>query len=135
MTNDYCPDFGGKLMQKNWERLRDAVVVLAGAGPAKQRLLHAYQKHLADFEAEDLPRELRAPYSAVSDALHRVPRTGTCDTLSASVLKMSEDEAGRHAQEIVRIFGDLSDPQALARQERVLRAVPDEPVPAMLSRA
>jgi hypothetical protein len=48
---------------------------------------------------------------------------------------MSEDEAGRHAQAIVRIFGDLSEPQPLARPATVLRAVPDESIPAMLSRA
>jgi len=122
-------------MQTSWERFREAAVVLAGAGPVKQRLLLAYQRHLADFKLDDLPRELRASYSQLSDALHRVPRTGTRDAVSASVLKMSEDEAGRHAQEIVRIFGDLSEPQPLARPATVLRAVPDESIPAMLSRA
>jgi hypothetical protein len=122
-------------MQTSWERFRDASVMLAGAGPIKQRLLQAYQRHLADFATEELPRELRGPYAALADALHRVPRTGTCDTVSASVLKMSEDEAGRHAQEIVRIFGGLSESQAPARPATLLRAVPDETVPALLSRA
>lgn len=122
-------------MQTSWERFRDAAVVLAGAGPVKQRLLQAFQRHLADLEADELPRELRAPYSELSIALHRVPRTGTRDAVSASVLKMSEDEAGRHAQEIVRIFGDLSESQAPARPATLLRAVPDETVPALLSRA
>ncbi len=122
-------------MQTSWERFRDAAVLLAGAGPIKQRLLQAYQKHLTELESEDLPRELRAEFSLISDALHRVPRTGTCDTVSASVLKMSEDEAGRHAQEIVRIFGGLSEAHVPVRPATVLRAVPDETVPAFLSRA
>jgi hypothetical protein len=122
-------------MESSWECFRDAAVVLAGAGPIKQRLLNAYQKYLTGIETEDLPRELRAPYSLLSDALHRVPRTGTRDTVSASVLKMSEEEAGRHAQEIVRIFGGLSETHASARPATLLRAVPDESIPAMLSRA
>jgi hypothetical protein len=122
-------------MQTIWERFRDAAVLLAGAGPIKQRLLHTYQKCLADVTIDDLPRELRAPYLQLSAALHRVPRTGTCDTVSASVLKMSEEEAGRHAQEIVRIFGGLSDSPVPVRQATILRAVSDEPVPALLSRA
>jgi hypothetical protein len=122
-------------MQTSWERFRDAAVLLAGAGPIKQRLLHAYQKHLAGLETDDLPRELRTHYSELSDALHRAPRTGSCDSVSASVLKMSEDEAGRHAQEIVRIFGGLSEAHVPARPATVLRAVPDESVPAFLSRA
>lgn len=122
-------------MLTSWDRFRDASVVLAGAGPVKQRLLHAYQKHLADLLADELPRELRATYSALSDALHRVPRTGSCDNVTASVLKMSEEEAGRHAQEIVRIFSGLSESQAPTRPATLLRAVPDESVPAILSRA
>jgi len=50
-------------------------------------------------------------------------------------LKMSESEAGQHAQEIVRIFGGLSESHVAARPATVLRAVPDESVPAFLSRA
>jgi hypothetical protein len=48
---------------------------------------------------------------------------------------MSEGEAGRHAQEIVRIFGGLSEAHAPSRPATLLRAVPEEPVPAFLSRA
>jgi hypothetical protein len=122
-------------MQTHWERFRDASVALAGCGPVKQRLLHAYQQYLADLAPEELPRELRQPFSTLAAALHRAPRAGSRDSVSASVLKMSEEDACRHAQDIVRMFGGLTEPQAAVRPATLLRAVPDDPIPALLSRA
>jgi hypothetical protein len=122
-------------MPTHWERFREASVSLAGCGPVKQRLLHAYQQYLADLSPEELPRELRLPFAALTAALHRAPRAGSRDAVSASVLKMSEEDACRHAQEIVRMFGGLMESQAPARPATLLRAVPDDPVPALISRA
>jgi hypothetical protein len=123
-------------MQTSWERLRDAVVVLAGSGPVKQRLTDAYQEHLCDVAPDELPRELRAPYSAVVTAMQSAPRTGSLDAVSASVRKMSEADAARHAQAIVRVFAGLSDAPAVNRPATVLRAVPlDDEIPAILNRA
>lgn len=119
-----------------WERFRDASVVLAGGGAVKPRLLQAFQAHLVEISPEDLPREWRAPYSALSNALHSGQRAGSLDAVSASVRKMSEAEAARHAQDIVRIFGGLSEVQPASRSATLLRAVPDgDPVPAFLNRA
>jgi hypothetical protein len=123
-------------MRDQWERFRDASVVLAGGGPVKPRLLHAFQEHLADLSPEDLPRELRGQYAALTAALHSGRRTGTLDAMSVSVLKMSEADACRHAQDIVRIFGDLNEFGAAYRPAAVLRAVPDrDDLPAFLNRA
>jgi hypothetical protein len=70
------------------------------------------------------------------DALQNSRRTGSLDAVAASVLKMSEAEAGRHAQSIVQIFAALHEPPALARATAVLRAVADDDeVPAFLNRA
>jgi hypothetical protein len=119
-----------------WERFRDASVVLAGGGPVKPRLLQAFQGHLSDLSPDELPRELRGSYSAVAAALRSGQRTGTLDAVSVSVLKMSEAEACRHAQDIVRIFGGLTETQPVTRPATVLRAVPDgDAVPAFLNRA
>jgi len=120
-----------------WERFRDASVVLAGGGPVKPRLLQAFQGHLSDLSPDELPRELRGPYSAVAAALRSGQRTGTLDAVSVSVLKMSEAEACRHAQDIVRIFGGLNENQPSIRPAAMLRAVPDDgdAVPAFLNRA
>jgi len=124
-------------MQTNWERFRDAAVVLAGGGPVKQRLLQAYQEHLADLIPDDLPRELRGPFSTLTTALQASQRTGSLDAVSASVRKMSEAEASRHSQAIVRMFSSLQESAlSAARPAALLRAVPDDdPIPAFLNRA
>lgn len=123
-------------MQTNWERFRDAVVILAGGGPVKQRLTDAYQAHLHDLDADDLPRELRGPYSALVTALQSGQRVGTLDAISATVRKMSEADAARHAQSIVHMFAGLQEPAA-ANRPAVLRAVPspEDEIPAFLNRA
>ena len=123
-------------MQTNWERFRDAVLVLAGSGPLKQRLTDAYQVHLRDFAPDDLPRDLRSLYSAVVTALQSSQRTGSLDAISAAVRKMSEADAAQHAQAIVRVFAGLNEAPAVSRPATVLRAVPlEDEVPAFLNRA
>jgi len=123
-------------MHSHWERFREATLILAGSGSVKQRLAEAYQKHLQDLDPQDLPRELRAPLKDLIDTMQRGKRTGSLDAIAASVLKLSEAEAARHSQAVVRIFASLHEPSPAARAASVLRAVPadDEP-PAFLSRA
>jgi hypothetical protein len=123
-------------MQTSWEQFRDAVVVLAGGGPVKQRLTEAYLGHLRDLDPEDLPRDLRGPYATLVAALQSSQRTGSLDAISASVRKMSEADAARHSQAIVHMFASLQEPPAASRPATVLRAVPsDDEVPAFLNRA
>jgi hypothetical protein len=123
-------------MQTNWESLRDAVTVLAGAGPVKQRLLDAYQRHLRNLDPAGLPRELRGTYTSLLDALQSAQRAGSLDAIAASVRKMSDMDAARHAQAIVQLFAGLNEPHGQARPASPLRAVPDDDdIPAFLNRA
>jgi len=123
-------------MQTSWERFRNAAVVLAGGGPVKQRLTEAYQGHLRDVSPDDLPREIRSSYLSLVTALQSSQRTGSLDAVSASVRKMSEADAARHAQAIVHMFAGLHEPQPSSRAAALLRAVPsDEDIPAFLNRA
>lgn len=122
-------------MLTTWERLRDAVTVLAGHGPVKQRLAEAYQNHLRMLDPDDLPRDLREPFDSLASALQSAPRVGSMDSVAASVRKMSDHEAARHAQAIVHLFAGLHEPPAALRAA-VLRAVPsDDEIPAFLNRA
>jgi hypothetical protein len=125
-------------MQTNLERFRNAALVLAGSGPLKQRLAEAYHAHLASLAADDLPRELRDRYLALAAALHSTQRTGTLDSVSASILKLSEAQACEHARSIVVMFSSLheSTPAAASRPATLLRAVPDDQeIPSFLNRA
>lgn len=123
-------------MQTNWEQFRDAVTVLAGGGPVKQRLTEAFQRHLRNLDPEDLPRDLRGPYGVLVAAMQCGPRVGALDAVSASVRKMSEADAARYAQSIVHMFAGLQEPPA-ANRPAALRAVPDaaDEIPAFLNRA
>jgi phage tail tape-measure protein len=125
-------------MQTNLERFRSAALVLAGCGPVKQRLAQAFHAHLGTIATEELPRELRERYSMLASALHSSQRTGTLDSVSASILKMSESQACQHAQSIVLMFSSLHEamPVIANRPATLLRAVPDEQeIPAFLNRA
>lgn len=123
-------------MSTSWERFRDAAVVLAGGGPVKQRLADAYQGYLRDLDPEDLPRDLHGTYGLLVTALQSGQRIGTLDAVAASVRKMSEAEAARHAQSIVQMFAGLQEP-LLSSRPAALRAVPDadDEIPAFLNRA
>jgi hypothetical protein len=125
-------------MQTSLERFRNAALVLAGSGPVKQRLAQAFHGHLGTLAVDELPRELRERYSALAAALHSSQRTGSLDSVSASILKMSEAQACEHAQDIVLMFGSLNEapPVVASRPTTLLRAVPDEQeIPAFLNRA
>ena len=126
-------------MQTSLERFRNAALVLAGSGPVKQRLAQAFHGYLGTLAVDELPRELRERFSALATALHSAQRTGSLDSVSASVLKMSEAQACEHAQAIVLMFSSLHEapPVVVAsRPATLLRAVPDEPeIPAFLNRA
>jgi len=123
-------------MQTDWECFRDAVVLLAGGGPVKQRLADAFQVHLKNLDVDSLPHDLRGPFCELVAAVQNGQRVGALDAVSASVRKMSEVEAARHAQSIVHMFANLHDPTAANRPAalRVVQDVDDE-IPAFLNRA
>jgi hypothetical protein len=128
----------GDVMQTNWERVRDAVVVLAGSGPLKQRLADACLKHLGGIELDALPRDVRGEFAELNAALQSGSRTGRLSPVAACVLKMSEAEAARHAARIVAIFAGLHEQHPALpanRSATLLRAVPDDDLPAFLNRA
>jgi len=126
-------------MRTDWERFRDAIVVLAGSGPLKQRLVDACLKHLGEIDIEALPRDVRGEFAELNAALQGGPRTGGLNPVAASVLKMSEADAARHAQRVVAIFAGLHElhpAHPANRSVALLRAVPnDDDLPAFLNRA
>lgn len=116
-------------MDDNWGRFRDAAMVMAGQGPIKQRLIHACRQHLTDIEPEELPHEVRADFDRLHSAISSARAAGVRDQIEASILKMSESEAGRHGVSIVMMFAALSSRQLRTHSVRAappLRAVSGE---------
>jgi len=113
-------------MSSAWENLFAATVVLASAGPIKQRLIEAYTDHLAKLSDDELPRELRDDYGQLAQQLSRVQPMRGESAVQATVRKMSDAEAGNVAQRIVGMLATLTRLQTQTRP--MLRAVnaPDD---------
>lgn len=126
-------------MPSNWEHFRRAAAVLVGPGPVKQRLADAYLRHLRAVDANALPAEIHPNFLELAAALSSVRATGGLNAVEASVRKMSEPEAGKHATAVLEMLvelagGDNREPAASVRQLRLVSGEDDE-LPAFLNRA
>lgn len=88
-----------------WEKLQGATMSLARSGSIKDRLAEAYRVYLAELSEEELPREMREEFLAITEALTRErPMMRGEDAVRATLRKMSIDEADRIACCVVRMF-------------------------------
>ena len=90
------------------DRFYAAVSVLAGDGHIKQRLMRAYQDNLDEISEEELPRQIKKPFSKLRRRMHRVAPLNGEGPICASVRKMSVDEASECAVSMVSLYGELS---------------------------
>jgi len=86
-------------------RLEAAALSMTGPGSIKDRLLDAYCSHLEEVQQSDLPGELGAEFAQMTEALHRAPALPGDDVVKASVRKLSNEEARRYAELVVRLYG------------------------------
>ena len=61
-------------MSATWDKFHGAALLLAGAGPVKQRLADAFRTHLVDLDVKDLPRELSRGIPIAFGVAHRWAR-------------------------------------------------------------
>ncbi len=88
-----------------FEGLYHATLELVRSTPIKQRLVSAYRRHLVSLPAEQLPAEIREPFEHLMATLQGVtPQRGE-DAVSASVRKMSLQEADECCTHIVEMYG------------------------------
>jgi hypothetical protein len=95
----------GFLMKDLSTRLEAAALSLTGPGPIKDRLCDAYCSHLEDVKEADLPAECGAEFAAMIQALHRAHALPGQHVVKASVRKLSNEEARRYAELVVRMYG------------------------------
>ncbi len=88
-----------------WEHLHFATLELVRSTPIKQRLIAAYRRHLVSLAEDQLPNEVRLSFSQVMRSLAGVQPLRGEDAVTASVRKMSNQEADDCAGLIVEIFG------------------------------
>ncbi len=112
-------------MNTAWEKFQGATLSLARSGPIKDRLLEAYRNHLCDIREDELPREMRDEFRAVSLSFTRErPMLRGEDAVRATVRKMSNEEADRLACSVVQIFSALPRGMPAARHAASAQVVP-----------
>jgi hypothetical protein len=95
-------------MKNHVDRLNAALTVLAGHGHIKQRLIKAYEEHLAEIDEDELPITMKQPFADFRHMMHRVLPLNGEGPVCASVRKMSLDEASECAAQVVAFYGEIS---------------------------
>ncbi len=105
-------------MSNHVNRFYAALLVLAGHGRIKQRLVKAYEENLAVIEDEDLPIAVKQSFADLRHMMIRVdPLSGNVQPrqsflqreglIRASVRKMSVAEADECAHKMIDLYGDM----------------------------
>jgi hypothetical protein len=102
-------------MLNAWEKFHSATVELAGSGPIKRRLVGAYVNYLASLTEDQLPKEIREDFSSFYRAMRAVKPMPGEDAVRATVRKMSDDDANRHAVQIINMLGVVARTQTNPR--------------------
>jgi len=100
-------------MSRVYDRLESATLHFARSGAIKERLEGAWRHCLANLEAEDVPHELRLQFLELAAQMQRERPLRGEDALRATVRKMSNEEAEKHASIIVRMFCRMTRQQEL----------------------
>jgi hypothetical protein len=95
-------------MTDHVKRFHAALLVLAGHGHVKQRLIKAFEEHLDDIHEDELPVALQQSFADLRNEVHRVSPLNGEGPICASVRKMSLDEASQCAGRVVTLYGDLA---------------------------
>lgn len=91
-------------MTRVYDRLESATLHFARSGAIKERLEAAWRQSLANIEADDVPHELRLQFIELASQMQRERPLRGEDAVRATIRKMSNEEAERHASVIVRMF-------------------------------
>jgi len=121
-----------------WECFHFATLELVRSTPIKQRLICAYRRHLAALQESDIPSEVRECYGQVMRSLCGVAPLRGEDAVTASVRKMSNQEADDCAAHIVEIFGlmckthhSVARPASVVQLHSVERTAEEFAAPAL----
>jgi len=117
-------------MTDHVDRFHAALLVLAGHGHVKQRLIRAFEDHLAEIHEDELPIAMRQSFADLRHEMQRVAPLNGEGPICASVRKMSLQEASECAGRIVSLFGEISrssadgQPPLLLGDEEEIRVPP-----------
>lgn len=104
----------GAFMISAWDCFHFATLELVRSTPIKQRLICAYRQYLSVMPEDQLPSDIRESFGKVMHWLRGVQPLRGEDAVSASVRKMSNQEADECTALIVEMFGRISRAQSSA---------------------
>lgn len=118
-------------MQYHVDRFYSAVLVLAGDGNIKQRLISAYAENLDDISEDDLPGDLKASFLDLKHELSSVPPQHDEGAVCATVRKMSAEQASSCARKLFALYSALMairegaplEPSSAANQPVLMKSV------------
>ncbi len=121
-------------MSQAFEQLHAATLCLARAGTLKERLQRAYSRHLRNLDANELPGEIRDDVASLMRRFVRErPLLAGEDSASATIRKLSSEEADELSCSIVNILSKLSHPAiSLTRSATVVPLFPGAAEPLRL---
>lgn len=105
-------------MSAAWESLHHAALELATADSIKHRLIKSFSTHLEELDLENLPAELRTDFQRLTDRLTAVRPLRGETAVSATVRKMSNEEASSCAQQILELMARLAEQRGRANPAR-----------------
>lgn len=106
------------------EAFKAATEVLVADGPIKARLSQAFEAHLEPLAELELPSSIAEPYRELASAMHLVRPIGRQSCVHATVQKMSNAEASKHALAILLLYAELLEqPERAGPLKVVERAV------------
>ena len=94
-------------MTDHVDRFHAALQVLAGHGHVKQRLIKAFEDHLAEIHDDELPIAMKQSFADLRNEMQRVAPLNGEGPICASVRKMSLHEASECAGRIVTLYGEI----------------------------
>jgi len=106
-----------------WDSLHHAALELASPDTLKHRLIKAFSSHLEELDLDNLPADLRTDFKRLTGRLTAVQPLRGETAVSATVRKMSNEEARSCAQEILELMANLAEQRGRstpARSRQVL---------------
>lgn len=119
-------------MADHVDRFHAALIVLAGHGHVKQRLIEAFERHLADIDDDDLPITVKQSFADLRREMNRVAPSHGEGPICASVRKMSLEQAGDCAGRIATVFAEVARCQSDATPGARLGGKDEKHVPPFL---
>lgn len=94
-------------MSNHVDRFEAAVLVMAGHGNIKQRLISAFEEHLAIIDDDELPLVVSEEFADLKSLMTGVEPMNGEGHVRATVRKMSVPEADKCAHKLVAIYSKL----------------------------